>query len=168
MNIYLDFSARQYLVCRTCHAIANMFHIFLLKNFIFVYCRSAAGKIVAASLLTVGGGLGGTILYAKWDPKFRTNIEKSIPYSDMLFEMILGPPPPPVVPLPKKPVRAKSIEPDLLVCILDNVLIFKHFIHKVESQKSCKVSLYMYARQSSNHCRYRQCLKLQKTQNSQK
>ncbi|KAL0176752.1 hypothetical protein M9458_029082, partial [Cirrhinus mrigala] len=64
---------------------------------------SAAGKIVAASLLTVGGGLGGTILYAKWDPKFRANVEKSVPYSDQLFEMALGPPPPPLVPLQKKP-----------------------------------------------------------------
>ena len=73
----------------------------------YVYCRSAAGKIVAASLLTVGGGLGGTILYAKWDPKFRANIEKSVPYSDQLFEMTLGPPPPPFVPLQKKPVRGK-------------------------------------------------------------
>uniref|UniRef100_A0A8C1BN75 MICOS complex subunit MIC60 n=1 Tax=Cyprinus carpio carpio TaxID=630221 RepID=A0A8C1BN75_CYPCA len=66
---------------------------------------STAGKIVAASLLTVGGGLGGTILYAKWDPKFRANVEKSVPYSDQLFEMALGPPPPPLVPLQKKPVR---------------------------------------------------------------
>ncbi|XP_052005565.1 MICOS complex subunit MIC60-like isoform X2 [Xyrauchen texanus] len=63
---------------------------------------STAGKIVAASLLTVGGGLGGTILYAKWDPKFRTNVEKSVPYSDQLFEMTLGPPPPPFVPIQKK------------------------------------------------------------------
>lgn len=60
---------------------------------------------MAASLLTVGGGLGGTILYAKWDPKFRANVEKSVPYSDQLFEMALGPPPPPLVPLQKKPVR---------------------------------------------------------------
>lgn len=75
-----------------------------------MYHRSAAGKIVAASLLTVGGGLGGTILYAKWDPKFRTNIEKSVPYSDMLFELMLGPPPPPpLVPLAKKPVGAKPV-----------------------------------------------------------
>lgn len=62
---------------------------------------------MAASVLTVGGGLGGTILYAKWDPKFRTNVEKSIPYSDKLFELTLGPPPPPLVPFPKKPVRVK-------------------------------------------------------------
>uniref|UniRef100_A0A8C1XBL1 MICOS complex subunit MIC60 n=1 Tax=Cyprinus carpio TaxID=7962 RepID=A0A8C1XBL1_CYPCA len=71
---------------------------------------STAGKIVAASLLTVGGGLGGTILYAKWDPKFRSNIEKSVPYSDQLFEMALGPPPPPLVPLQKKPVRIEPLQ----------------------------------------------------------
>uniref|UniRef100_A0A672TEM7 MICOS complex subunit MIC60 n=1 Tax=Sinocyclocheilus grahami TaxID=75366 RepID=A0A672TEM7_SINGR len=70
---------------------------------------STAGKIVAASLLTVGGGLGGTILYAKWDPKFRANIEKSVPYSDQLFEMALGPPPPPLVPLQKKPIEPLQI-----------------------------------------------------------
>ncbi|XP_017567993.1 MICOS complex subunit MIC60 isoform X3 [Pygocentrus nattereri] len=71
---------------------------------------SAAGKIVAASLLTVGGGLGGTILYAKWDPKFRANIEKSVPYSDQLFEMTLGPPPPQFVPLQKKPVKVEPLQ----------------------------------------------------------
>ncbi|KTF78082.1 hypothetical protein cypCar_00036187 [Cyprinus carpio] len=71
---------------------------------------STAGKIVAASLLTVGGGLGGTILYAKWDPKFRSNIEKSVPYSDQLFEMALGPPPPPLVPLQKKPGKIEPLQ----------------------------------------------------------
>ncbi|KAI2644331.1 MICOS complex subunit MIC60 [Labeo rohita] len=71
---------------------------------------STAGKIVAASLLTVGGGLGGTILYAKWDPKFRANVEKSVPYSDQLFEMALGPPPPPLVPLQKKPGKIEPLQ----------------------------------------------------------
>ncbi|XP_062856931.1 MICOS complex subunit MIC60 isoform X2 [Trichomycterus rosablanca] len=71
---------------------------------------SVAGKIVAASLLTVGGGVGGTILYAKWDPKFRANIEKNVPYSDQLFEMTLGPPPPPVVPLQKKPLKLEPLQ----------------------------------------------------------
>ncbi|KAI5624782.1 MICOS complex subunit MIC60 [Silurus asotus] len=69
---------------------------------------SATGKIVAASLLTVSGGLGGTILYAKWDPKFRTNIEKSVPYSDKLFELIIGPSPPP--PLPKKSAKVEPLQ----------------------------------------------------------
>lgn len=77
--------------------------------------RSAAGKIAAAGLLTVGGGVGGTILYAKWDPKFRTNVEKSVPYSDKVFELMLGPPPPPLVPFPKRPVRTKPIEPEYFV-----------------------------------------------------
>ncbi|XP_035387928.1 MICOS complex subunit MIC60 isoform X1 [Electrophorus electricus] len=70
---------------------------------------SAAGKIMAASLLTVSGGLGCTIIYAKWDPKFRANIEKSIPYSEQLFYMILGPPTPPFVPLQKKPIETLQI-----------------------------------------------------------
>ncbi|KAM4628762.1 MICOS complex subunit MIC60 isoform 2-T2 [Polymixia lowei] len=51
----------------------------------------SAGKVVAASLVTIGGGVGGTILYAKWDPKFRTVVEKNVPYSDWLFGMALGP-----------------------------------------------------------------------------
>ncbi|XP_028815427.1 MICOS complex subunit MIC60 isoform X4 [Denticeps clupeoides] len=72
---------------------------------------SVAGKIVAASLLTVGGGVGGTILYAKWDPKFRAAVEKGVPYSDQLFEMTIGPPPPPpVIPLPKKPVKVEPLQ----------------------------------------------------------
>ncbi|XP_036406962.1 MICOS complex subunit MIC60 isoform X2 [Megalops cyprinoides] len=70
---------------------------------------ATAGKIVGASLLFVGGGLGGTILYAKWDPKFRANVEKSVPYSDQVFEMTLGPPTPPV-PLPKKAVKSEPLQ----------------------------------------------------------
>ncbi|XP_063045866.1 MICOS complex subunit MIC60 isoform X2 [Engraulis encrasicolus] len=69
----------------------------------------SAGKIVAASLLTVGGGLGGTIIYAKWDPKFRSNVEKTVPYSDKVFGMTLGPPPPPVI-VPKKPAKVEPLQ----------------------------------------------------------
>ncbi|KAK2849552.1 hypothetical protein Q5P01_009386 [Channa striata] len=52
---------------------------------------SGAGKVVAAGLLTVGGGVGGTILYAKWDHKFRAAVEKNVPYSDWLLGLALGP-----------------------------------------------------------------------------
>lgn len=62
----------------------------------------SAGKIVAAGLLFAGGGVGGTVLYANWDPKFRENVEKSIPYSDKIFELALGPAPY-NLPAPKKP-----------------------------------------------------------------
>ncbi|KAM5252518.1 MICOS complex subunit MIC60 isoform 2-T2 [Hipposideros larvatus] len=62
------------------------------------------GKIVGAGLVFVGGGIGGTILYAKWDSHFRESVEKTIPYSDKLFEMVLGSPPY-NVPLPKKPIQ---------------------------------------------------------------
>ncbi|XP_053314117.1 MICOS complex subunit MIC60 isoform X2 [Spea bombifrons] len=51
----------------------------------------SAGKIVAAGLLFAGGGIGGTVLYANWDAKFRENVEKSIPYSEKLFDFALGP-----------------------------------------------------------------------------
>ncbi|KAJ8015166.1 hypothetical protein DPEC_G00023320 [Dallia pectoralis] len=69
---------------------------------------SSAGKIVAASVLTVGGGVGGTILYASWDPKFRTNVEKSVPYSDQVFSLALGPAAtPPVI---KKPGKVEPLQ----------------------------------------------------------
>ncbi|XP_058523649.1 MICOS complex subunit MIC60 isoform X4 [Ochotona princeps] len=63
-----------------------------------------AGKVAGAGLLFVGGGVGGTILYAKWDSHFRESVEKTIPYSDKLFEMVLGSAPY-SIPLPKKPVQ---------------------------------------------------------------
>ncbi|XP_040191386.1 MICOS complex subunit MIC60 isoform X2 [Rana temporaria] len=62
----------------------------------------SAGKIVGAGLLFAAGGIGGTVLYAHWDPKFRENVEKSIPYSDKLFDLALGPAPY-NLPVPKKP-----------------------------------------------------------------
>ncbi|XP_066429083.1 MICOS complex subunit MIC60 isoform X1 [Eleutherodactylus coqui] len=67
----------------------------------------SAGKIVAAGLLFAGGGVGGTVLYASWDPKFRENVEKSVPYSDKLFELALGPAPYSAS-LPKKPVKTSG------------------------------------------------------------
>uniref|UniRef100_A0A8C4DWT8 MICOS complex subunit MIC60 n=1 Tax=Dicentrarchus labrax TaxID=13489 RepID=A0A8C4DWT8_DICLA len=47
-----------------------------------------------AGLVTVGGGIGGTILYAKWDNKFRAAVENNVPYSDWLLGLALGPPSP--------------------------------------------------------------------------
>ncbi|XP_046517357.1 MICOS complex subunit MIC60 isoform X6 [Equus quagga] len=67
------------------------------------------GKIAGAGLLFVGGGIGGTILYAKWDSHFRESVEKTIPYSDRLFEMVLGSPPD-SVPLPKKPIQSAPLK----------------------------------------------------------
>ncbi|XP_029703646.1 MICOS complex subunit MIC60 isoform X3 [Takifugu rubripes] len=52
---------------------------------------NSAAKVVAATVLTVGGGVGGTIIYAKWDHKFRAAVEKNVPYSDWLFNLALGP-----------------------------------------------------------------------------
>ncbi|XP_029334005.1 MICOS complex subunit MIC60 isoform X7 [Mus caroli] len=68
-----------------------------------------AGKIAGAGLLFVGGGIGGTILYAKWDSHFRESVEKTIPYSDRLFGMVLGSAPY-AVPLPKKPVQSGPLK----------------------------------------------------------
>ncbi|XP_063354558.1 MICOS complex subunit MIC60 isoform X2 [Pelmatolapia mariae] len=52
---------------------------------------SSASKVVVAGLLTVSGGIGGTVLYAKWDHKFRAAVEKNVPYSDWLLGVALGP-----------------------------------------------------------------------------
>ncbi|KAM5143446.1 MICOS complex subunit MIC60 isoform 6-T6 [Callospermophilus lateralis] len=68
-----------------------------------------AGRIAGAGLLFVGGGIGGTILYAKWDSHFRESVEKTIPYSDRLFEMVLGSAPY-NVPLPKKPIQSGPLK----------------------------------------------------------
>ncbi|CAL8356831.1 unnamed protein product [Merluccius merluccius] len=51
----------------------------------------SAAKIVGAGLISLVGGLGGTVLYAKWDDKFRAAVEKNVPYSDRLFGAALGP-----------------------------------------------------------------------------
>ncbi|NWZ25111.1 MIC60 protein, partial [Asarcornis scutulata] len=64
----------------------------------------SVGKIIGASVLFVGGGVGGTVLYASYDTQFRENVEKAIPYSDKLFEMALGPAPY-SAPMPKKPIQ---------------------------------------------------------------
>ncbi|NXQ51776.1 MIC60 protein, partial [Anthoscopus minutus] len=64
----------------------------------------SAGKVIGAGLLFVGGGIGGTILYASYDKQFRESVEKAIPYSDKLFEMALGPAPS-STPMPKKPTQ---------------------------------------------------------------
>ncbi|XP_037662908.1 MICOS complex subunit MIC60 isoform X5 [Choloepus didactylus] len=68
-----------------------------------------AGKIAGAGLLFVGGGIGGTILYAKWDSHFRESVEKTIPYSDKVFEMVLGSAPY-NIPLPKKPIQSGPLK----------------------------------------------------------
>ncbi|XP_074253459.1 MICOS complex subunit MIC60 isoform X9 [Saimiri boliviensis] len=67
------------------------------------------GKIAGAGLLFVGGGIGGTILYAKWDSHFRESVEKTIPYSDKLFEMVLGSAAY-NVPLPKKSIQSGPLK----------------------------------------------------------
>ncbi|XP_072262711.1 MICOS complex subunit MIC60 isoform X2 [Pyxicephalus adspersus] len=69
----------------------------------------SAGKIIGAGLLFAVGGIGGTVLYAQWDPKFRENVEKSIPYSDKLFDLALGPSPN-NLPVPKKPVMPGPLQ----------------------------------------------------------
>uniref|UniRef100_A0A3Q0SYB3 MICOS complex subunit MIC60 n=1 Tax=Amphilophus citrinellus TaxID=61819 RepID=A0A3Q0SYB3_AMPCI len=67
----------------------------LLITFLLQWATISIGasKVVAAGLLTVSGGIGGTILYAKWDHKFRAAVEKNVPYSDWLLGLALGPAP---------------------------------------------------------------------------
>ncbi|NXW02552.1 MIC60 protein, partial [Fregetta grallaria] len=64
----------------------------------------SVGKIIGAGVLFVGGGVGGTVLYASYDTQFRESVEKTVPYSDKLFEMALGPAPY-SAPMPKKPIQ---------------------------------------------------------------
>nr|BAD22612.1 Immt-Es [Meriones unguiculatus] len=68
-----------------------------------------SGKIAGAGLLFVGGGIGGTILYAKWDSHFRESVEKTIPYSDKLFNMVLGSAPY-AAPLPKNSIESGPLK----------------------------------------------------------
>ncbi|XP_060239528.1 MICOS complex subunit MIC60 isoform X4 [Meriones unguiculatus] len=68
-----------------------------------------SGKIAGAGLLFVGGGIGGTILYAKWDSHFRESVEKTIPYSDKLFDMVLGSAPY-AAPLPKNSIESGPLK----------------------------------------------------------
>ncbi|MGH0120103.1 UNVERIFIED_CONTAM: hypothetical protein FKN15_062793 [Acipenser sinensis] len=86
----------------------HCFHCALL-DFAMVLLSGSAGKIVAASLLFVGGGFGGTILYAKWDPKFRQNVEQSVPYADKVFDVALGPAPY-AVPMPKTKTKPGQVQ----------------------------------------------------------
>ncbi|NXM68913.1 MIC60 protein, partial [Serilophus lunatus] len=64
----------------------------------------SVGKVIGAGVLFVGGGIGGTVLYASYDRQFRDSVEKAIPYSDKLFELALGPAPH-STPMPKKPAQ---------------------------------------------------------------
>uniref|UniRef100_A0A8D0GJ84 MICOS complex subunit MIC60 n=1 Tax=Sphenodon punctatus TaxID=8508 RepID=A0A8D0GJ84_SPHPU len=64
----------------------------------------SAGKIIGAGILFVGGGVGGTILYANYDPRFREDVEKNVPYSSKLFEVALGPAPYSIK-APRKPLH---------------------------------------------------------------
>ncbi|NXX39460.1 MIC60 protein, partial [Tricholaema leucomelas] len=68
----------------------------------------SVGKVVGAGLLLAGGGVGGTVLYASYDPQFRDSVEKALPYSQRLFELALGPAVPSApqgAPRPRRPVQ---------------------------------------------------------------
>uniref|UniRef100_A0A3Q1FY19 MICOS complex subunit MIC60 n=1 Tax=Acanthochromis polyacanthus TaxID=80966 RepID=A0A3Q1FY19_9TELE len=70
-----------------------------------------ATKVVAAGLLTLSSGIGGTILYAKWDHKFRAAVEKNVPYSDLLFNLALGPSSQEGLPIKKQVKSPVAMEP---------------------------------------------------------
>lgn len=73
-----------------------------LSSALFYSGGGAATKVVAAGLLTLGGGVGGTVLYASWDPKFRATVESNVPYSDWVFSKTLGPSQDVAIPTKKK------------------------------------------------------------------
>ncbi|XP_028272106.1 MICOS complex subunit MIC60 [Parambassis ranga] len=62
-----------------------------LRHYTAGETSGGAAKVLVGGLLTVTGSIGGTVLYAKWDNKFRTAVEKNLPYSDRLFNLTLGP-----------------------------------------------------------------------------
>nr|XP_054594861.1 MICOS complex subunit MIC60 isoform X2 [Nothobranchius furzeri] len=90
---------------------------------------SGASRVVALGLVTVGGGVGGTLLYSKWDPKFRAAVEKNVPYSDWLLGLALGPAPEDA----RLPVR-KQVELNQPPSMLDKPKTDP----KAKSQKSVK------------------------------
>uniref|UniRef100_A0A1A8MP48 MICOS complex subunit MIC60 n=1 Tax=Nothobranchius pienaari TaxID=704102 RepID=A0A1A8MP48_9TELE len=92
---------------------------------------SGASRVVALSLVTVGGGVGGTLLYSKWDPKFRAAVEKNVPYSDWLLGLALGPAPEDA----RLPVR-KQMELNQPPSMLDK----PRTDPKAKSQKSVKAA----------------------------
>uniref|UniRef100_A0A8C4NBD5 MICOS complex subunit MIC60 n=1 Tax=Eptatretus burgeri TaxID=7764 RepID=A0A8C4NBD5_EPTBU len=75
---------------------------------------STALKVIGGSLMFVGGGVGGAVLYATWDPKFRTKVEGAIPYSNWLFGAALGPT------QPHKPVSVSLFNFLLVMAVLVN------------------------------------------------
>lgn len=86
---------------------------YILHNFHSPHPSVSVGKIIGAGVLFVGGGVGGTVLYASYDTQFRESVEKAVPYSDKLFEMALGPAPY-SAPMPKKPVSVSHLPPPFL------------------------------------------------------
>jgi len=56
----------------------------------------------------VGAGAGGTLGYAAYDPKFRADLQDTIPGSDQALDLILGPLPAPPPPPPKPSEKTLS------------------------------------------------------------
>ncbi|XP_059515224.1 MICOS complex subunit MIC60 isoform X7 [Myotis daubentonii] len=82
-------------------------------------------KIAGAGLLFVGGGIGGTILYAKLDSHFRESVEKTIPYSDKLFETVLGSSPYSIS-LSKKPIESGPLKISSVSEVMKESKLQKH------------------------------------------
>uniref|UniRef100_A0AAQ5YGT1 MICOS complex subunit MIC60 n=1 Tax=Amphiprion ocellaris TaxID=80972 RepID=A0AAQ5YGT1_AMPOC len=104
---------------------------------------SGATKVVAAGLLTVSSGIGGTILYAKWDHKFRAAVEKNVPYSDLLFSLALGPSSQEGLPI-KKQVKLAIVVRCVFVTFLycygvcfENEVAFCVYMFALEECKEC-------------------------------
>lgn len=85
-------------------------HKAILVFLVVFFYSGGAAKVVTAGLMTVSGGIAGTILYAKWDHKFRETVEKNVPYSDQLFGLALGPAPQETGLSVKKQVRETMVK----------------------------------------------------------
>ncbi|XP_074052905.1 MICOS complex subunit Mic60-like isoform X4 [Macrotis lagotis] len=106
----------------------------------------SAGKIAGASLLFIGGGVGGTILYAKWDQHFRDSVEKTIPFSSKVFEMVLGSSQ--AAPLPKKLIQPGPLKISNVSEVMKDSKLQKH---KEDTPSSSAKALIKNLEDSLNH-----------------
>jgi len=75
-------------------------------------------KILGGSLVALTAGVGGTLGYASYDQTFREDLQKQVPGSDQVLDLILGPmtplPPPAPKPAPK-PISKLKIPSSIVV-----------------------------------------------------
>ena len=88
-----------------------------------------AGKVFLGTTLLATGAVVGGVYYANVDPKFRQNVEDTIPYSSSLLNAILGKGGLQSKPAPKKAPLGVSVRVCLTKTssILFNAMLEKYF-----------------------------------------